>query len=645
MADPRANELEFHDELPLRRISVAENHVHSPEIADKALQLEPVDGEFGAAAQSPTAEASWPGIIPRLPASASVVVVRWGAAAWSPLEYISPNVRQWGYEAEEFLSGQRIFESIIHEQDRKPADEPPHWARIGDSILSDRALYRIVTRTGEWRWVLDVSVAETGKSGEVRTAHGFLLDLTEQVRSGAETEMRARELTYRDERLQRLLAREKRQTRLLAAIGDIQSQLIAGENPLAVFEVLLDAFVRLTDSEYGFVGEWLHDDQGAPYLRTCAISNKAWNDYTRRLFEEQQATLEFHNLQTLIGAVLRDGRPVVSNDPATDARRGGLPLGHPALHSFLGLPLSHGTELVGIVGIANRAGGYSDDLVEFLRPLMHTGGHMIAAARLDARRREAEAVIQRRERILAAVRFAAHRLLRDADWRSCVPDILEQLAKATGSSRAYLFENHYDGQQRLLTSQTAEWVAEGVIPQIGNPQLQDVPWVEAGLERWLSKMARGEAVWGRVAELGAAERTLLEPQGIVSPAAVPVFAFGHFWGLIGFDDCIEPRLWSTSELDALNAAADVLGAAVERKRSEELLHQRSAELAHVVRLATTGEMVAEITHEIRQPLFSIMNFAQAATREMAKPGGGNKADVAQGLHRIQQSVARADSIL
>jgi signal transduction histidine kinase len=100
--------------------------------------------------------------------------------------------------------------------------------------------------------------------------------------------------------------------------------------------------------------------------------------------------LEFRNLDTLFGAVMKTGEPVISNNPSTDPRRGGLPPGHPPLHAFLGLPVHHRGQLLAMVGIANRPGGYDESVVEYLRPLLATCGSIIQADRSDQRRRSAE---------------------------------------------------------------------------------------------------------------------------------------------------------------------------------------------------------------------------------------------------------------
>jgi PAS domain S-box-containing protein len=65
----------------------------------------------------------------------------------------------------------------------------------------------------------------------------------------------------------------------------------------------------------------------------------------------------------------------------------------------------------------------------------------------------------------------------------------------------------------------------------------------------------------------------------------------------------------------------------ERMRAEAALHQAQAELAHVTRVATLGELTASIAHEINQPLGALVNSANACVRWLA----------AQNLERARQS--------
>jgi PAS domain S-box-containing protein len=68
----------------------------------------------------------------------------------------------------------------------------------------------------------------------------------------------------------------------------------------------------------------------------------------------------------------------------------------------------------------------------------------------------------------------------------------------------------------------------------------------------------------------------------------------------------------------------------ERKRAEAALHQAQAELAHVTRVATLGELTASIAHEINQPLGAVVNNASACVRWLA----------AQNLEEARQSAMR-----
>lgn len=89
--------------------------------------------------------------------------------------------------------------------------------------------------------------------------------------------------------------------------------------------------------------------------------------------------LKFHNLNTLFGTVMTSQRPVISNNPSSDSRAGGVPEGHPPLNHFLGLPFFHSGTLTGMVGISNKPGGYTDADIDFLEPLTVTCSNLIHA--------------------------------------------------------------------------------------------------------------------------------------------------------------------------------------------------------------------------------------------------------------------------
>ena len=199
--------------------------------------------------------------------------------------------------------------------------------------------------------------------------------------------------------LARANAAERRTVRvndLLSAVRELLTGHLVQTGRKATFARLLQLLLEYTDSNYGFVAEVLHDPAGQPYLKTHAITNISWNDEMRAFFDKHHAQgLEFRNLQTLFGVALTTGQTVIANTPATDPRRGGLPPGHPPMNSFLGVPIRHGGEMVGMVGVANRPEGYDQALVEQLEPLFSAYATIIHDVRMADLREETQLKIGR----------------------------------------------------------------------------------------------------------------------------------------------------------------------------------------------------------------------------------------------------------
>ena len=64
------------------------------------------------------------------------------------------------------------------------------------------------------------------------------------------------------------------------------------------------------------------------------------------------------------------------------------------------------------------------------------------------------------------------------------------------------------------------------------------------------------------------------------------------------------------ELEYVGAVMDVTAT----RRAEEALHEAQAELAHVTRVTTLGELAASIAHEVNQPLAAIVTNGEACLR-------------------------------
>ncbi|MEC4672924.1 MAG: PAS domain-containing protein [Nitrospirota bacterium] len=177
---------------------------------------------------------------------------------------------------------------------------------------------------------------------------------------------------------------------LLQIIVEAQFKFVNDASCHSSFDHVLENLLELTHSQYGFIGEVLTNEQGTPPFKTLAISNVAWNEETRNLYDQLAPNLELSHLDALFEKVIVSGQHVIANGPGSNPRCGPLPKEHPPLHAFLGVPFFHGSKMVGMVGIANRPGGYDEQMVEFLKPLLTFCGTVLQAHRNECNRRKTE---------------------------------------------------------------------------------------------------------------------------------------------------------------------------------------------------------------------------------------------------------------
>jgi PAS domain S-box-containing protein len=188
---------------------------------------------------------------------------------------------------------------------------------------------------------------------------------------------------------------------------------------------------------------------------------------------------------------------------------------------------------------------------------------------ITERKRVKEDLAQR-ERYLAALVEVERSLLSTNPETDRYDRILALLGNASTASRVYVFENHWDAQGRLLMSQKSEWCAEGIQPEVDNPDLQNLSYDDF-FPRWQQVLSKGQPIAGTVAQLPKSERQILEPQGILAILVLPIIVQGEFFGLIGFDNCVEPRPWTPAEITLLETAAVAIALSQERKQIEQEL--------------------------------------------------------------------------
>lgn len=133
----------------------------------------------------------------------------WRRAPGAPTEFVSENVAElFGYMAREFTNDGLLYEDLIHPSDlNRVIAETNHVIAAGEKTRVIHEPYRIITKSGEIRWVEDITYIERAVSGKVRRCEGLVLDIT--LRQKAQ------------QQLARSLSEQVAMNELSLALGDV----------------------------------------------------------------------------------------------------------------------------------------------------------------------------------------------------------------------------------------------------------------------------------------------------------------------------------------------------------------------------------------------------------------------------------------
>ncbi|MDP2217320.1 MAG: PAS domain S-box protein [Methanolobus sp.] len=111
-----------------------------------------------------------------------VVAVLWSAESSWPVEFISENITQFGYMPEDFTSGRLVFEDIIHPDDRDMVRKDVSQLEIEGRVYFAKE-YRLLTRSGEARWVTERSYLLRDEKGGPAYYQGILIDVSDRKKA------------------------------------------------------------------------------------------------------------------------------------------------------------------------------------------------------------------------------------------------------------------------------------------------------------------------------------------------------------------------------------------------------------------------------------------------------------------------------
>ena len=201
------------------------------------------------------------------------------------------------------------------------------------------------------------------------------------------------------------LAEQAWTNELLRTINRVQTEFIRSPDPRRSFDLLLQALLALTKSDFGWFGE-LHSDEGGnsklSFHNACARPRKP-NKPARHPDPAPTVCLGDLPREAPIYQLVKSRKILICNDRRRDpmgvyTTEDGL-----RLTAFLGMPLVSGDEVVGFVGLANDRGDYSVELTKRLEPFLRTAANLIAARRVHELRLQAEHAFFAGEQLRSAI--------------------------------------------------------------------------------------------------------------------------------------------------------------------------------------------------------------------------------------------------
>ena len=99
--------------------------------------------------------------------------------------------------------------------------------------------------------------------------------------------------------------------------------------------------------------------------------------------------------------------------------------------------------------------------------------------------------------------------------------------------------------------------------------------------QWVFAKSEGKPIYGSIGQFPDREVESLALEPTLSIAVVPIIVGGRWWGFVGFADYLNEIVWADDEIAPLEAAAGILGAAIERDEREQKIREQERFLSNV----------------------------------------------------------------
>jgi PAS domain S-box-containing protein len=277
---------------------------------------------------------------------------------------------------------------------------------------------------------------------------------------------------------------------------------------------------------------------------------------------------------------------------------------------------------------------------------IHTVGHPVVNASGDLVQFVGSSIDVTERKRAEALRDGESRILEMIARDAPLEEILEQLVRVVEAQFAGLLCSV------LLLDEDGEHARHGAAPSLPKTYTKAIDGLSIGPKAGSCGTAmyrREPVVVTDILQdpLWEQYRGVAEPYGFRACWSTPILA--HSGKALGSFAMYyrEPRSPSPAETRALEMATHLAGIAIERKlarEERERLRQAQADLAHINRVSTMGELTASLAHEIKQPITAALINARTCLRWLGR-NEPELSEAREAASRLVTDVTRAADII
>ncbi len=296
--------------------------------------------------------------------SSPVVVFLWRAEDDWPVEFVSDNISMFGYSVEDFTSGKLVYGDIVH-----PDDIGRVRAGVAKSTKDGYSdffqEYRILTSSGEVRWVDERTKIQHNGKGHVTYLQGIIIDITGR------------------KKIENVLHHEEMRMEAMLNLYQISDAPLDDITSFAIQEA-----VRFTGSQFGYIMFMTGENN--------MVGVDSWSGSDDVDFDKYPPITLFSLDDAGIWAeVFNKGAPTIVNDVLEKDPL--VPIGgsERMIQRSMSVPIFDGDDLIGAVGLANKSDGYNLSDVRHMTLLMQSLWNILRHKMADEELRQYAAELNR----------------------------------------------------------------------------------------------------------------------------------------------------------------------------------------------------------------------------------------------------------